>query len=65
MAIQYISRDIALFHIYFRLIEAIFDLPLTPTSHRMNMSPFVFFGHKNAGLVLKFLLLPCLEAAET
>ena len=39
-----------------------FGLPLTPTSQSVNMSPSVFFGHKNTGLVLKLRLLPCIEA---
>ena len=43
-------------------MAAIFDLPLTPTSHSVNMSCVVLFDHKNAGLVLKLLLLLCIEA---
>ena len=56
------SGDNSLFHIYCRLMAAIFDSPFTPISHSVNMSPVVFLDHKNAGLVLRFPLLPCIEA---
>ena len=40
--------ELLLFHIYFRLMAAIFDLPLIATSHSVNMSHFVFFGHEKS-----------------
>ena len=36
---------------YFRLIAAIFDLRLMPTSYSVHNSPIVFLNHGNAGLV--------------
>jgi len=47
------SWDITLFHIYFRLLAAIFDLPLTVTSQSIVTSPILFLDLKRAGVVFE------------
>jgi len=42
-------------------MAAIFDLRLTPTSHNSQISAVVFLDYINAGLVLGFPLVPCIE----
>ena len=50
------------FHFYFRFLAAIFVMRLTPTLHSVQISPVVFIDHKNAGLVVRFLLPHCIES---
>jgi len=51
-----------LFHIYFQLMAAIFDLRHTQTSDSIPTSLSVLHNPKNMGIAVGIMLLLCIEA---
>ena len=50
------SRQLTTQHIYFRLMAAMFDLPVTPTSESIRTSPTVLLDPENVGVAVGFPL---------
>ena len=49
-------------HIYFRLMAAMFDLPVTPTSEIIYISSSVLLDPENVGVAFGISLLSCVQA---
>jgi len=64
VVIWYGSGLVAFFHMYFRLLAAIFDLRITPALHSVNIGRVVLLDQTNVGLVLGISLLFCIEALQ-
>ena len=55
--LSFIQMRYSLLHVYFRLMAAIFDLPVTATSHIIYTSPKVLMDAQNVGVAVGIALL--------
>ena len=57
-----VSVHVIVLFMNFRLMATIFDLPVTPTSERIQTSYIVLLDPENVGVAFGILLLSCLKA---